>query len=155
MVEATDQDGDMLVFSVFGELPEGAKFDKTRRQFTWTANPNQVGQLVILTFAVTDGDLEDQETVQMTVVSERDKSAPELTPPGDQLVRVGETLELRLEATDPDGDTLSFGIDGPAPQGGSQRWGGWTSRTTAPSSSERTRTEKACGWPAWFPERDT
>ena len=117
-VMAEDPDGDRLSFSVFGELPEGAKFDKTTRRFTWTPSPSQLGQLVILTFAVSDGDLEDRETVQMTVVEGGDNSPPELLNPGDQIVRAGETLELQLEATDPDGDALQFSIDGPAPASG-------------------------------------
>ncbi|MEL6178427.1 MAG: putative Ig domain-containing protein [Myxococcota bacterium] len=114
-VTASDPDDDRLNFSVFGELPQGAKFDKGTQQFSWTPGQEQLGDVTILTFAVTDGDLEDRETVQMTVVDGDDNSAPELTNPGDQLVVAGMTLELQLEATDPDGDMLRYSIDGPAP----------------------------------------
>jgi len=117
VVMATDPDGDTLNYSVFGELPAGAKFDKETHTFSWTPVAEQVGAFTILTFAVTDGDLDDRETIQIEVVNAGGNAPPELTDPGDQLLRVDTHFTLQLEATDPDGDTLAYRIDGSGPNG--------------------------------------
>ncbi len=117
VVEGSDPDGDPLSFSIIGDLPEGARFDKEARRFLWKPLDSQLDQLVLLTFSVSDGLLDDRETVQMTVVEQGDNAPPELSDPGDQVLRPSQPFTLQLQATDPDGDPLTFGIDGPSPQG--------------------------------------
>ncbi|NOZ02063.1 MAG: hypothetical protein GXP54_09270, partial [Deltaproteobacteria bacterium] len=45
---ATDADGDALTFSVYGDVPQGAKFDKGTHVFTWV--PLQADKVIYLTF---------------------------------------------------------------------------------------------------------
>lgn len=112
-VEAADPDGDPLTFSVYGDIPQGAKFDKVTRVFTWV--PLQAGKAVYLTFVVSDGTDMDRETVEIRVVTEKTGHPPQFDKVSDQQVRVGIPVSLALKAHDPDGDTLEYGIAGQAP----------------------------------------
>ena len=116
-VEATDPDGDSLSYSVFGALPDGSKFSKDTHTFEWTPTAADDGALVILTFAVSDGEDEDRETIQITVTASDESTRPELAPIGDQFVEVGVPYELRLQATDEDGDSLVYTSNNPLPNG--------------------------------------
>lgn len=116
VVEASDPDGDDLNYSVYGQLPAGAKFVKKDRRFEWT--PTELVSTVFLTFVVSDGNEFDRETVRIEVVAEKGTHPPEFSIVGDQNVVVGEVYELQLEATDPDGDTLTFGHTGLLPING-------------------------------------
>lgn len=109
VVNARDADGDALSYSLYGTLPEGARFDKAARRFDWT--PTTVGQVVFLTFVVSDGQAFDRETVRIEVLSEAAAHPPVFAPVGDQQLTVGRAFTLDLEATDPDGDTLTFGFE--------------------------------------------
>lgn len=115
VVEATDPDGDTLSYSVYGKLPEGARFSKADRRFEWT--PTEAPQKLFLTFVVTDGREFDRETIRIEVVSEKTGHPPLFEAVGDQVLRVGEEHLLQLVATDPDGDPLTYGHEGPLPQG--------------------------------------
>lgn len=114
---ASDADGDALSYSVFGALPEGAKFSKETHTFEWTPAATDNGALVILTFAVSDGSEEDRETIQILVTASAESTPPELQPIGDVFVEINQPLELRLQATDEDGDTLEFSTNNPLPDG--------------------------------------
>ena len=114
-LKANDPDGDNLTFSVFGDLPEGAKFSKTSRQLVWT--PTKAGISAFLTFVVSDGELFDRETVELTSVTEKSNHAPTFEAVGDQKLAVGVAFALQLQASDLDGDTLSFAMDGEVPPG--------------------------------------
>ncbi len=112
-VEASDPDGDPLTFSVYGDIPQGAKFDKETRVFTWV--PLQAGKAVYLTFVVSDGTDMDRETVEIRVVAEKTGHPPLFDKVSDQQVQVGIPVSLALKAHDPDGDPLEYGIAGQAP----------------------------------------
>lgn len=116
-VAAADPDGDTLTYSVFGDLPDGSKFAKETHTFEWTPQVGDDGKLVILTFAVSDGEKEDRETIQITVTTSDESTQPVLAEVGDVFVPVGELYELRLQATDEDGDVLTFSTAGPLPTG--------------------------------------
>ncbi len=62
-IDATDPDGDAITYSA-GTLPSGATF--TGQDFNWTPSQSQVGSYTV-TFVATDGQLQDSETVTMTV----------------------------------------------------------------------------------------
>ncbi len=117
VVNASDADDDELTYSVFGSLPESAKFDKKTHTFSWT--PTQTGPPVFLTFTVSDGHDFDRETVSIEVVAETAAHPPEFVVVGDQKVTAGESFGLQLQATDPDGDKLTFGHEGALPDGAS------------------------------------
>lgn len=112
---AKDADSDPLTYSVFGAMPPGARFDKEAARFEWT--PQDAGHTVFLTFVVSDGLEFDRETVQIDVTNGGETHPPEFVKVGDQVAVVGTPFELKLEATDADGDALTFGHDGELPTG--------------------------------------
>lgn len=131
VLAARDADGDKLTFSVFGNLPEGARFDKTAARFEWA--PKESGAVVFLTFVVSDGTDYDRETVRIEVIDGQSTNPPEFVEVGDQVVAVNEPYELKLVATDPDGDGLTYGHEGSLPGGASldARSGSFTWRPDA------------------------
>jgi len=111
--QATDPDGDDLTYSVYGDIPPGAKFNKTSHVFTWV--PLQADKTVYLTFVVSDDDAMDRETVEIKVVAEKIGHPPVFDKVSDQKVQAGAPFSLQLSASDLDGDTLEFGIAGQKP----------------------------------------
>jgi len=113
-LEAIDRDGDELLFALRSHPPEGAEFDKERALFSWIPLPAQLGELIFLTFEVSDGELQDRETIRVSVQAEGpiENSAPSLEPLGDQRLIAGQLFQLQLVATDPNGDELSYSIEG-------------------------------------------
>jgi hypothetical protein len=116
-LSAKDADNDPLTFSVFGNLPEGARFDKVDHRFEWS--PKTAGQTLFLTFVVSDGTDFDRETVRIQVTENETANPPSFVEVGDQIVPVDQPYTLQLAATDPDGDALTFGHDGTLPEGAS------------------------------------
>ena len=75
-VAAADPDGDTLTYSASG-LPSGATF--VDGGFSWTPAANQIGAYDI-TFAVSDGELQDSESVTLYIVGTGpDTTAPTVT----------------------------------------------------------------------------
>jgi hypothetical protein len=66
-VNATDPDADPLTFSATG-LPTGAKFNPETRRFSWITLDQQAGKSAV-TFTVSDGQLSDSKTVNLTVTA--------------------------------------------------------------------------------------
>jgi hypothetical protein len=112
---ASDQDGDKLLYSLYGDLPEGAAFSKSPPRFSWT--PQVAGLTVSLTFLVSDSKDSDSESVDITVVSENSNHPPLFQQVGDQVIEVDTYHSLTLQASDLDGDTLIFNVEGPLPEG--------------------------------------
>ena len=105
-LEATDPDGDNLTFEA-ENLPQGATLNGN--QFSWTPDGDQVGDHAGIIFRVwDDGDpqLSDEESITITVNAIN--HPPVLTEIGDQDLVATEEFTLELEATDPDGDNLTF-----------------------------------------------
>ncbi len=105
-VTATDPDGHPLTYSA-SNLPEGATF--ANQAFSWTPDFGQSGSYEV-TFTVMDTSelliLDDSETITITVNDVN--RAPVLDPIGNQSIQEGETLEIQLSGTDPDGDVLTY-----------------------------------------------
>lgn len=112
-LSATDADDDALSYSVYGDIPDGGKFDKASHTFQWV--PLQTGKVVYLTFVVSDGSALDRETVEIKVVAEKTGHPPVFEKMSDQKVKAGAPVVLQLEAHDPDSDPLEFGISGTKP----------------------------------------
>ncbi len=104
-VSATDPDGTIPDIEV-PDLPANATFTAAEGAGELVIVPDslQVGTLEIMIVA-TDGDLTDTAIVNITVL-ERPNWAPVLTVIGETEVLQGDTLELLLETTDQDGDSL-------------------------------------------------
>lgn len=106
---ASDPDGDALTFFVASTLPPRASFDRATGVFAWT--PDAEGQWPI-TFGVSDGSLEDRETIYLTSVAERHNAPPRISAPSLSHLEVGQPFTLVVEASDPDGDTLTLEATG-------------------------------------------
>jgi len=110
-----DADDDKLTYSVFGNLPEGARFDKGEHRFEWA--PTEANKTIFLTFVVSDGTDFDRETVRIQVTATATTNPPTFADVGDQILPVGQAYTLSLIATDPDGDRLTYGHEGSLPTG--------------------------------------
>ena len=120
-LEAMDPDGDILYFNVRSALPDGSKFTKETGKFTWTPEMSQVGEVVLITFEVSDGALKDQETIVITVVGAGQvaNKPPEIDEIGDQAVTAGQPFTLQVVASDPNGDEITYRLEGPELPGAS------------------------------------
>ena len=63
-----------------------------------------------MTFSVSDGSLNDAETVAISVGNVN--RPPVLTAIGSKTINVGTNLSFTLSATDPDGDSLTYSATG-------------------------------------------
>jgi hypothetical protein len=79
---------------------------------TYTPKPNFAGS-DSFTFRVSDGTLSSIATVSIAVSAVND--APVLVDPGPQQGFVGTPAELTLAATDPENDSVTFGVSGLPP----------------------------------------
>ncbi|WP_129582714.1 putative Ig domain-containing protein, partial [Methanolobus psychrotolerans] len=101
---ASDDDDDTLYYSVY-DLPEGSQIDESAGVFTWTPTYEQTGSYQVK-FIVSDGLAEDTEDVKVTV---NDVNRPPVFDlPAQINVAENTALFLRLNASDPDGDYLSY-----------------------------------------------
>jgi len=110
---ADDADSTELTFSVYGDMPDDAKFFKPEGRFAWT--PIAAGGPYFVTFVVSDMKDFDSETVELRAVTLKTQHAPTFALLGDQFLKVNKMYELRLEASDEDGDTLYFSTKGALP----------------------------------------
>ncbi|MHC1770058.1 MAG: CARDB domain-containing protein [Verrucomicrobiia bacterium] len=122
---AFDADGDILVYGA-DHLPPGAWFDAEHQTLRWQTTASSAGYYPDVTLAVTDGVHVNSTRFDLLVLNVN--QAPEFEVIAPQTVREGETIELRLKAADPDGETVSFGATGlpagatVAPESGLFRW---------------------------------
>jgi hypothetical protein len=95
-----------LVFSLAGEVPEGAVITAAGA-FSWTPSDEQGPGEYTFDVCVSDGTLSDCETITVTVNAVNEAPVAE-----DLSVETMENqpVEIELFATDPDGDPLTFAI---------------------------------------------
>lgn len=105
---ATDADGDILTYSATG-LPAGATLDGATGVLEWAPGFEAAG-VYATTLSVTDGAAADTETIKITV---RDvQRPPVLEPIGGRALVEGQTIDLLVRATDPEGDAIALGALG-------------------------------------------
>ncbi len=94
MVDATDPDGDSIVYSTIG-LPSGATF--SNKTFIWTPINSQTGSHNVV-FIASDGQRQDTETVTIVVTGDLDAPVvPELLPEfGAMQVPVNSLITLHI-----------------------------------------------------------
>ncbi|MEM7251784.1 MAG: PASTA domain-containing protein, partial [Pseudomonadota bacterium] len=115
VLEADDVDGDFVSFPTPASLPSGAAFidngDGTAT-FSWTPAFGQTGVFPVLFTVEDDGSpiLSDAKTITITVGDVN--RPPVLDPIGNRSAEIGSRFELMVTASDPDGDPVSFDIDG-------------------------------------------
>lgn len=112
-VSATDADGDSLGYSA-SNLPSGATFNPATRVFSWTPDYSQSGTYPNVRFTVNDGTASDLEDISISVSNTN--RPPVLDPIGNQTVAENSPLIMTLNATDPDGDSLTYSVT-PLPSG--------------------------------------
>ena len=117
---ATDADepAQTLTYAIDPGSPAEATFDTATGQFRWTPGESDGGAQYTITVTATDNGtpaLSDFTSVTITVGEVN--SAPTITDPGQQLLEMGETLSLPLEASDIDQppNTLTWSLDAGAP----------------------------------------
>jgi hypothetical protein len=131
-LSATDPDGDPLSFQA-SPLPPGATLSPDGR-FDYVPPFDTVGcggQLQMeIEFRVSDaGGNQVSEIVPITVADQPTGRAPVLSDPPDRSVDEGQPLAIQLQASDPDGDTVTFsaiGLPGGALLGSSSGLFSWT-----------------------------
>ncbi|MEA1981272.1 MAG: Ig-like domain-containing protein, partial [candidate division Zixibacteria bacterium] len=107
-VIASDPDGDAVTISmVASTLPPAATFDGA--QFSWTPVIGDAG-IYDVEFVATDGNLEDAETIQITVNSANQPPYFE-DPIPEFSVSEGETIVWLLHAFDANSDNLTMWLD--------------------------------------------
>ncbi|MEN0065417.1 MAG: Ig-like domain-containing protein [Myxococcota bacterium] len=112
---ATDPDGDFLVFSL-AEGPDDAEVQGST--FRWTPDENDVGTHEVTVSVLDDGDPPRQGTTSFVItVPPPPNGDPVAQLPVLPCVFAEEPLELTLEATDPDGDNLTWSSKNPLPLG--------------------------------------
>ncbi|MFZ2071212.1 MAG: PQQ-binding-like beta-propeller repeat protein [Halobacteriota archaeon] len=104
-INGTDPDEDTLIYSA-SNLPAGVTFDPGTRTFSWKPSFEQSGTYPDVHFKVSDGELADYE--DFTIVVNDVNRPPELQPIEDNEINETETLMIDVNATDPDGDSLTY-----------------------------------------------
>ena len=114
ILQAMDADNDPIRYGA-SNLPPGAVFDSLgTRKFTWTTNENSAGHYEISFFASDMRGGVDEELVIIEVanrnrapiiVSRNPVGVPGVSP---DTSFAGGTITMRVNATDPDGDVLSY-----------------------------------------------
>jgi hypothetical protein len=111
-VNAIDPDSNSLTYSA-ANLPANATFNPATRTFAWTPTAAQAGTYTV-TFKVTDGSLQDIETVKIAVTSVSGISGPTTpsirvtTPNGGQTWRRGSTQTITWDYSGSPGSTVKI-----------------------------------------------
>jgi hypothetical protein len=105
---ALDSDGDAVTYSLVNP-PNGVAINAGSGRVTWTPGWNQTGAQTITVQAADAGGLTDQKACTVTVANQ----APALDPLPDCSAQAGHPLTLHANATDPDGDPITYSLVNP------------------------------------------
>jgi YD repeat-containing protein len=109
-VRALDGDGDPISYSL-ETAPTGMTLSATTGLLTWTPTAGQVGtQSVTLTASDGKGGI-DTQTFALNVLPSGQNRAPVITSTPRTSTRLGNTYFYSIEATDPDGDALTYSLE--------------------------------------------
>ena len=103
-VEATDPEGDVMTYSL-STFPDGMTINPSTGVISWT--PTTTGNFEV-TVEVSDGEL--VATQSFSIVVGTDNQAPVITPIHDTTVTAGENFTYPVEATDPEGDVMTYSL---------------------------------------------
>jgi hypothetical protein len=107
-LSASDEDSeDQLSFSVDG-LPGGST-DQSTGDFSWTPDYDDAGEYSV-TARASDGEDSDEKIFNVTVNNVN--RPPSFSGNGSTTVMAGETAEINFNASDPDGDDLTYQSSG-------------------------------------------
>lgn len=111
-VSATGSDPSLIEYSVENQ-PLDASFDSETGKFSWT--PETSGEYG-MQFYATDGNSTAAEDVTIIVTAVPNNS-PVIEVPGSQTVAVGHSLNFIIQASDQDGNELTFSMPNPPSSG--------------------------------------
>ncbi|MBE3086158.1 MAG: carboxypeptidase regulatory-like domain-containing protein, partial [Bacteroidetes bacterium] len=116
-VDATDLDGDTLTYSLTTN-PSGMTINSTTGVISWTPNSGQIGYNNVAV-EVSDGGLSDNQSFVIEVIEAEGPGytptpginhAPTITSTPITTVTVDDLYVYGVNATDPDGDTLTYSL---------------------------------------------
>lgn len=108
-LSAADADGDALVFRLTG-LPQGLAVNEATGLITGSLSSAGVSNVVA---TVTDtSNASASQSFSWTVTEPIGNLAPVLSGIADQISQAGDAISLQVEASDPDGDVLTFSASG-------------------------------------------
>ena len=105
-VEAADPDGDDLVYSLTTDPSTDMTIEQNSGVISWT--PAAIGSYEV-TIEVSDGELTDTQRFTITV-AEPSNQAPVITSAPVTSVTLGDTYNYPVEASDPNGDDLTYSL---------------------------------------------
>ncbi|GAB5518596.1 MAG: hypothetical protein RhofKO_08470 [Rhodothermales bacterium] len=109
--QATDGDGDALTFALV-DPPAGASIDAQTGAFTF--QPAELGTVTIQV-TVTDGSTTVQADVATLTVNDPNEAPVFTAELEDTSITLGETVSFQYQASDPNGDALTFALASPPP----------------------------------------
>ncbi|HUU19401.1 MAG TPA: putative Ig domain-containing protein [Sedimentisphaerales bacterium] len=105
-INATDPNGEPITYSA-QSFPSGATLDSQTGDFAWMPSYTQAGSYQAR-FIASDGNSNDSETITITVNNVN--RPPVLGAISDQSVDENDLLSFSVNATDPDGQTLTYSV---------------------------------------------
>ena len=138
--KAIDADGDALTYSLLPGAPNGMTINASNGLVNWT--PNALGTQAVTIQVTDDKGGTSLQTLSLTVNPATANQAPTITSTPRTTTRLGNTYFYALEASDPDGDRLTYSLES-APGGMTLKSGviSWT--PTAAQSGTYTVAVKA------------
>ncbi|QNN24371.1 LEPR-XLL domain-containing protein [Planctomycetales bacterium ZRK34] len=106
-IQAFDPDGDALTYDlVFG--PDGMAVDATTGQLVWTPGSDQVGAHTVMVAVADSHGAKDVQVFELTAISLN--RAPTIISTPDDANFTGNAWQYRVQATDVNGDTLTYRV---------------------------------------------
>ncbi|MCK5829042.1 MAG: putative Ig domain-containing protein [Methylococcales bacterium] len=109
-VVASDPESDTLVYSA-ASLPPGLSINSSTGVISGTISASASG-VYPATVTVSDGQLDNSASFNWTISVGNVNVAPVITSPGNQTNMVGQTINLQINATDANNDTLTYTATG-------------------------------------------
>ncbi len=103
-----------LTYTVSG-MPDGATFDAVTGLFTWTPDYSTSGTFTVAFTATNGGDgtgIPAATTQDVVITVLKVNRPPAVTPIGNQTLAEGATLDLSVQASDPDPEKLTLTVTG-------------------------------------------
>lgn len=108
------QRGDEIFVGVLEPLPDGSHFDATSATFSWIPDFTQAGSYPLTLLLCREGRCVERVLDLKVMDTNR---PPEMDRLDDRSIHVGDTVQIALSATDPDGDEIAFLVEGSRPRG--------------------------------------
>ena len=107
-IQATDVDGDTLSYTASG-LPAGLSINSTTGRISGTPTSAVNG---VVTVTVSDGQENNSAQFNWVVTTANTNHPPQITALSNRSGNVGDSINLDIQATDSDGDTISYSATG-------------------------------------------